>query len=476
LISRVFYLLVAGGIGGLLGWLISEPSMPSTPLLPGMDPTSPDGHRLQMQWLFAQNLLSLTSGLFIGGLIGGASGWAQGSMKQIKRGLLWGAIAGAIGGSVGLGIGSTAYNAILHGWMGANSVFLGGPVQLLARAVGWGLFGALLGAGQAIATRSWQRVRQGALGGLVGGIVGGIAFEIAASLTQGISSELERGRLEVGRFSRAIGLVCVGSGIGLFVGLTEVLLRSAWIRVLMGRNEGKEYLVDAPRTMIGRSEMADIPLYGDSTVSPQHAAIDRAGRQYILMGAGPQSPVAVNGQPVQQTPLCDGDTIQIGQFQLQFRLKSGQGVRGPKDVQRAAAAMQPPMTPGVCPYCGEFKDAAGRCACAPGGPAPQPTVAQAPMPSAGWTLVGVSGPLAGQRFPIGSAALQIGREALGGIALLGDQLASRQHAHLQIEGDTCVLYDDNSTNGTFVNNAKVTRQPLTRGDTVTIGGSTFRIE
>ncbi len=474
MIDRLFYLLIAGGLGGLLGWLCSEPFMPGEILPVGVNINSAEWHELYRRIVFQQNLLGLFTGLFVGGLIGGASGWSQGSRAQIKRGLLWGSVAGAIAGTIGVQIAATVYSWIQSVQPRARENFIGEPVQLIARALGWGAFGMLLGAGQAVATRSWQRVRQGAIGGLIGGVIGGIAFEVVAPLTQGISQAAESGRAEVGRFSRAVGLVCIGSGIGLFVGLTEFLLRSAWIRVLIGRNEGKEFLVDAPRTLIGRSESVDIPLFGDPSVVPQHAAIDRAGREYVLTAAGPQAPVFVNGQPVGQMALRDGDVMQIGQFQLQFRLKSGQGVRAPVDMRRSAPVPMPSVPANVCPYCGQVKGPSGECACTPvaGQTAPIGSVATAAKVQA---VVVMDGPMAGQRFPLAGAII-IGREALGGIQIGYDQLSSRKHAHIEPAGSDWIVCDDGSTNGTFVNGVRISRQPVVPGDVITIGATNFRVE
>jgi len=475
LISRLFYLLIAGGLGGLLGWVVSEPFAPSTVIPSGVNELSPDWVKLHANWVFHETVFGLACGLFIGGLIGGASGWTQGSMRHIRNGLLLGGLCGLFGGAFGVRLASAAYSAIVDPLMkNGRGDLQDAPILLVARAFGWGLFGMLLGAGQAVATRSGRRVFQGALGGLVGGAIGGVAFEISAAVFAPIMQMAEPGRQEVGRYSRAVGMVCVGAGIGLFVGLAEMALRSAWIRVLQGRNEGKEYLVDARQTVIGRSEMADISLYGDTSVSPQEAVITRVGRDYVLSAAGPNANMLLNGYALPQpTPIRDGDMLRIGSFDLQFRMKAGQGVRAPVDVQRAGMQSMP-VAQNVCPFCGEFKDQFGNCTCATA--TATPVVPIAAQPTAGPpTLVALDGPLAGSRFPVADG-LAIGREALGGIALPYDGQASRKHAHIGLENGGAVLYDDGSTNGTYVNQQRISRQPLAAGDTVTIGATNFRVE
>jgi len=90
--------------------------------------------------------------------------------------------------------------------------------------------------------------------------------------------------------------------------------------------------------------------------------------------------------------------------------------------------------------------------------------------------VGVSGPYAGQRFTLPAAGASIGREASRNIALTLDNTVSRSHARVVLEGGQFVIYDEGSSNGTFVNNVRVERQPLRAGDVVQIGSTRFRFE
>src|SRR3712207_8247138 len=54
---------------------------------------------------------------------------------------------------------------------------------------------------------------------------------------------------------------------------TTLFRSQAWFRVLVGRNEGKEYLVDKEETRIGRAELADVPLFGDPRIARTHAIL-----------------------------------------------------------------------------------------------------------------------------------------------------------------------------------------------------------
>src|ERR1700759_3396348 len=69
-------------------------------------------------------------------------------------------------------------------------------------------------------------------------------------------------------------------------------------------------------------------------------------------------------------------------------------------------------------------------------------------------------------------SLKVGRLPDNGIHI--DNLAvSGHHARIVWETDHFVLEDNNSLNGTFVNNRRVSKVPLKHGDTVLIGKHTI---
>lgn len=71
----------------------------------------------------------------------------------------------------------------------------------------------------------------------------------------------------------------------------------------------------------------------------------------------------------------------------------------------------------------------------------------------------------------------LGREAGLGISLPGESTVSRRHASLIRTGDTVRVVDHGSTNGTFVNGAKVSVEAVLRpGDEVQFGAVRFRYE
>lgn len=72
---------------------------------------------------------------------------------------------------------------------------------------------------------------------------------------------------------------------------------------------------------------------------------------------------------------------------------------------------------------------------------------------------------------LSKSVTRIGRERDNDIAIPHDPQVSRYHAEIRREGGVYVLYDLNSTNGTFVNNRQITSHPLAKGDQIRIGGA-----
>jgi hypothetical protein len=78
--------------------------------------------------------------------------------------------------------------------------------------------------------------------------------------------------------------------------------------------------------------------------------------------------------------------------------------------------------------------------------------------------------LGGQAHPITSRSFVIGRSRECDLRV-SDGNASRRHAEITREGDSFVLVDLGSTNGTELNGRRISREELANGDRITIGAT-----
>jgi uncharacterized protein DUF4388/FHA domain-containing protein len=87
----------------------------------------------------------------------------------------------------------------------------------------------------------------------------------------------------------------------------------------------------------------------------------------------------------------------------------------------------------------------------------------------------LAGPNPGAVVPLDPARpLVLGRQP-GVDVQLDEELVSRQHAQLSYQGDDLVVEDLGSTNGTWLNGARITRAVVNEGDRLLVGGSLMRV-
>lgn len=276
---NVYYGAVLGGLGGLLGWAalgsVFQPE--SAPAL--------------LRPLFEGAVV----GAFIGALVGSVEGALNGNLRELWTGLSRSLVLSVPGGAIGLGAGELALQLVGGG--------------LLARAVGWAVFGGAVGIAQGQARRSIQRGIFGAVGGLLGGSAGGLLLEFLAQ--QGAAVQAT---------TRGIGLVILGALIGALVVMVAEAFVRARVRVVNGRREGREYALDKTETSIGASDGCDIYLPGDPAMRPVHALIRSAGKSVEIVATGGGA-VWVNGSAMSaRASLKDGDQLLLGSTRLRLQL------------------------------------------------------------------------------------------------------------------------------------------------------------
>jgi hypothetical protein len=223
-------------------------------------------------------------------------------------------VIGAVGGLVG-GLVANRFNV-------TEDVFF---------VVGWTLTGLLVGASigsyEVIASLVRQQDIRSArkklikclIGGTAGGVVGG---GLALFMKIGWA-KVFRGKHPEDLWSpSAMGFVALGMCIGLLVGLAQVILKEAWIKVEAGFRRGREMILAKQRTTIGRAEVCDVGLFGDNTVEKLHASILLEGNRYFIEDAHTPAGTFVNDQRVAgRAPLNSGDLIRVGRSLLRFREK-----------------------------------------------------------------------------------------------------------------------------------------------------------
>ena len=83
----------------------------------------------------------------------------------------------------------------------------------------------------------------------------------------------------------------------------------------------------------------------------------------------------------------------------------------------------------------------------------------------------------GEMFTLDSHPLTVGRGSGNDVALSADEYASTRHARFEPRRDGVWIEDIGSTNGTFVNGIRLTRERrLTAGDVVRVGETDLRFE
>jgi hypothetical protein len=298
LLVRIYYNAVYGALGGLLGWMLYGIFGNKNPN-PGLE----------------QGAQMLLAGAFIGGFIGylvvSVEAIRDGALVRIARLGTYGVVLGAIGGAIGMLVGDQV-NYALNALLG-NYFF----VAMVARGLGWMVLGVAIGMSEGIAAKSLGKFSYGTLGGLIGGFIGGCLFGLCYFLAV---QNLEG----TNYWSNALGLVILGACIGSLSALVQAVFQPASVKVLRGWQEGREYPLERPASLLGRDEHADIALFRDMKVEKKHATIKRIGPRYVLVnnGAPPQFTL-VNEVPVaQQLELHDGDRIQLGNVLLRFQARA----------------------------------------------------------------------------------------------------------------------------------------------------------
>ncbi|MBD7980210.1 MULTISPECIES: FHA domain-containing protein FhaB/FipA [Oerskovia] len=119
---------------------------------------------------------------------------------------------------------------------------------------------------------------------------------------------------------------------------------------------------------------------------------------------------------------------------------------------------------------------AGRGAAASVPSAPTPAAPASPAPTGPTRLVVTAGPLRGTTVPLSASSILLGR-APSCTLVLDDDYSSSRHARIFPQGGTWYVEDLGSTNGTYINEQRITGiQPLAPGVSVRVGQSIVELQ
>jgi hypothetical protein len=279
---RTYFYAVLGAIGGLIGWQVSD--------------------RLGLSFITNLYLSEVIVGALVGLVIGLFIGVTEGLLTRnpiqaIKSGLFC-AFLGVLAGGIGLPLGEYLFQAVGAG--------------ILVRALGWAIFGLLIGLAEGIVGKS--QVWKGMLGGFIGGAFGGILLESAHNW------------LEDPLAGKAAGLVLLGASVGAFISLIAVMLSRAWLEVTSGKLKGTEFILDKfmskgfPSVAIGSSALKSEIVLPDPDIAPQHAMLTGNGSQFSLKDMS-LAGTYINGKKIQTTHLSDGQKICMGNTEMIYHEK-----------------------------------------------------------------------------------------------------------------------------------------------------------
>jgi len=334
-LRSVLPLVLAGLVGGLLGWGVSELVSQSASFERAMvdcfenfDPTS-DACNYEPWYGMSQTKAAIAFiapfAIVVGMLIAGWDGVSSRSpakfLSLAGRALPLLAVAGVLGGWLS----QEYYSSAIEDARSVDDLHF-------PRGVAWAI--AMTGIGVAVgaASRSGKRAVNGALGGAIGGFIGGFVFDyIDLSDTDGLPN-------------RVVGLMLTGLVVGTSIGLVETARRQHWLEIVSGGMAGKQFILYHDLTTIGSGHDCHVTLIKDQGIGAQHAFLERRGDALVVRSVNPAAPVSVNGVTTVEARLAEGDLVQLGSTVLRYRAKAATMPTG-MPAFPAGAGAGPPAGP-----------------------------------------------------------------------------------------------------------------------------------
>jgi len=200
----------------------------------------------------------------------------------------------------------------------------------------------------------------------------------------------------------------------------------------------QEFTLTEATATIGRHASCDIVL-NDDAVSRTHARVERTDGGFVLTDLGSVNGLRVNGERTTYHLLVPGDVVHLGDCVLRF--EGGVDGAAPAPPRRARATLM------------------------------EIPVAVMPEPDLGPRVV-VHTPDRTWEVSLAAGRVTIGREHDNDV-VLDEPGVSRYHAVVERRDALCTVRDLNSSNGTWVGAARITRTVLNDGETFRIGSASL---
>jgi len=332
----VYYSAVIGGWTAFLAWMVAEVFILDAAWVVALA-------RFFSLVLFLETVpVGIVQTAVVAGVVGASiatglcvlAGLANAQWKRQKKRLPAAILGGAIGGIFGGAIGQVLYDGLGF-----------------SRAFGWMIMGLAIGGTEGFFEESRSKLRNGLIGGGIGGLLGGALFEPVSRLAASGS----------GMAARATAFVVLGIAIGALIGLTQLVLKEAWLTVLDGFRPGRELILGQTVTLLGRGDHLPLPLLGypGRDLETEHAKVTRkADGSFTIEDNHSRLGTLLNGNRIEEpVVLGDGDLIKLGANIVRFNLRSGKATRRVEvpdaPVPATAGGIAPPPPPPGMPATGQ---------------------------------------------------------------------------------------------------------------------------
>lgn len=202
-------------------------------------------------------------------------------------------------------------------------------------------------------------------------------------------------------------------------------------------SSGREHPIRPGTNTLGRE--GDISI-ADARVSRRHATVHSTDGQLEIEDTGSTNGTKINGATLDagaRQPLASGDVVSLGGVEMTLGVPGAAGATAVLGSNKTASLTVPPR----------LETAAGH-------------------------LVGD-----GVEYPLKPGANTFGRKSDNDVAIV-DAYVSGRHGLIELAEDGIFLTDTGSTNGTLLNDAKLTpnmRTGITPEDTIRLGSLTFQV-